>query len=111
MNTTRAKRELSAVEEKVITELWHRKQGSIPTKGFVTATAPVPMGSKDDNGPWGEKPARIIPAGQTLQIVMISRFDDFGLTDDLAADYGYEVRLDFDDAAITDIRLTLSPSA
>lgn len=74
--------------------------------GYITTALPVPMGRSDpDKSPW-EAPAKIIPPGSTLRIVMISRFGDFGLTDDLSAQFGYDVRLNFEDAAIADIRLT-----
>jgi hypothetical protein len=64
------------------------------------------MGGDGNGGPWNN-PDRIIPVGQTLKIVMVSRFGDAGLTDNLKADYGYSVRLDWEDAAMTNIRLTL----
>jgi hypothetical protein len=43
--------------------------------------------------------------------VMVSRFGDCGLTDDLAADNGYGLRLDWEDAAMTDIRKTKVPTS
>ncbi len=78
--------------------------------GFITTTAPVPMGSTDDKGPWGPNPRKIIPAGRTLRIVMVSRFGDCGLTDDLKAQYGYDVRLSWEDAAMMDIRPNKEPT-
>lgn len=111
MKTERPKRKLTESEEAVIAALYERKEVMNPTNGYVTTTEEIPMGSKDDNGPWGGNPEKMIPAGTTLKIVMISRFEDFGLTDDLDATYGYGVRLDFEDAAMTDIRLIKEPTA
>ncbi len=72
---------------------------------YVTTTEPVPMGSKDHKGPWNGNPDRIIPTGTTIKVVMMSGMGDCGLTDDLSATHGYAVRLDVDDAAITNWRL------
>lgn len=52
----------------------------------------------------------LVPKGSTLKVVMVSRFGDCGLTDDLETDYGYGLRLDWEDAAMTDIRETKEPS-
>lgn len=106
MRMERTKRQLTAEENAVVDELYRRKQRHEMTHGYVTTTEPVPMGSKDDKGPWGGNPDRIIPPGTTLKIVMVSRFGDAGLTDRLDADYGYDVRLDWEDAAMKDVRLT-----
>lgn len=102
----RPKRQLTAEEDLVLKELWRRKQAHEAPQGYVTITEPVPLGSTDDKGPWGPNPKRIAPAGSTLKIVMVSRLGDFGLIDNLKAEYGYEVRLDWEDAAMKDIRLT-----
>lgn len=105
----RAKRELTQSEAEVIDELYRRKQRYEVTNGYVTTTEPIPMGSKDDKGPWGGNPDRVIPPGSTIKIVMVSRMGDCGLTDDLTAETGYHVRLDWNDAAMSDIRLTKNP--
>lgn len=105
----RPTRKLTEVEKDNIADMYRRKS-EFGILGFVTAAAPIPMGSKDEKGPWGGNPDRIIPVGQTLRIVMVSRFDDAGLTDDLKAVTGYSVRLNWEDAAITDIRLTPEPT-
>ena len=104
----RPTRKLTKEEESVVEELYRRKNRFEPYCGYVTTTIPVPMRSTDgsDNGPW---PKKIIPAGQTLKIVMVSRFGDCGLTDNLNADYGYGVRIDWEDAAMSNIRLTQEP--
>lgn len=105
----RETRKLTDAEKAVIEVLYHRKNESKTTDGFVTAAQPIPMGGSGNGGPWNN-PTRIIPVGRTLKIVMVSRFGDAGLTDDLDADYGYEVRLDWEDAAMSDIRLTKEPT-
>jgi hypothetical protein len=38
-----------------------------------------------------------VPAGQTVKLVMVSRFGDVGVTEDLNAENGYGVRLPLDD--------------
>ncbi len=98
-------RKPSAEEVTAIEEMYRRKAKHEPPNGYVTLTAPVPFGSTDDKGPWGPNPRKIIPAGTVMKIVMVSRFDDCGLSDDLDADYGYDVRLSWDDAAMSNIRL------
>ncbi len=98
----RTYRDLSHDEQDTIVELKKRR---IPTRGFCTVVERVPLGSTDGKGPWNGNPDRWAEPGTTLQIVMVSRMGDFGLTDDLKRDFGYDVRLDFEDAAIKDIRL------
>lgn len=107
-NAARATRELTEDEKKLIGRLYLSKR-NLPA-AYVTTTTEVPLGSTDDKGPWGPNPARIVPAGTTLRIVMVSRMGDCGLIDNLDAEYGYEVRLDWESAAMTDIRLTKEPT-
>jgi hypothetical protein len=95
-------------EEAVIKHLYAERKNLPPA--FVTTAAPIPMGSKDDKGPWGPNPDRIIPAGTTLKIVMVSRMGDCGLIDDLEATHGYAVRFNWESAALTDFRLTKEPT-
>lgn len=48
----------------------------------------------------GAKPEftyRMVPAGTKVKIVMVSRFGDVGITDNLAAEYGYSARISLDD--------------
>lgn len=99
---------LTPREEAVVKHLYAQRKNLPPA--FVTAAAPIPMGSKDDKGPWGGNPDRIIPAGQTLRIVLASSMGDCGLTDDLDATRGYAVRFNWDSAALTDFRLTKEPT-
>ena len=104
--TTRPTRTLTPEENAAIEEMYRRKAAHKSPQGYVTLAAPVPYGSTDDKGPWGPNPAKIIPAGATMKIVMVSRFGDCGLCDNLSAEYGYDVRLGWDDAAMFNIRLT-----
>lgn len=39
----------------------------------------------------------VLPIGSRVKIVMVSRFGDVGLTDDLSAEHGYHVRVSFED--------------
>lgn len=103
--TERATRTPTPEEDKAIETMYLRKAKHQPPHGYITTTAPIPMGSKDGDGPWGPNPDRIIPAGATLKIVMVSRMGDCGLSDNLEADYGYDVRLNWEDAAMSNIRL------
>lgn len=84
--------------------MYRRKKAYRPINGYVTTAAPVPMVGKAGKSPW-QDPERIVPPGTTLKIVMVSSMGDAGLTDDLNADSGYGVRLDWEDAAMTEIRL------
>lgn len=95
------KRKLLPREEQVIGELYLAKERMGDRSGYCTTTGPLPMGAKA---------GRIIPAGRTLKIVMVSRLGDCGLTDMMSATHGYEVRLDWDSALISDIRLTKEPT-
>lgn len=82
-------RVLSESEKSVIETLYQRKANFEPIRGYVTTVAPVE--TKEWNGnhfPTVEANMKtvIIPPGQTMQIVMVSRFGDCGLTADLKTD-------------------------
>lgn len=104
--SVRPTRKTTPEEDAAIEEMYRRKSRFESPQGYITLVAPIPYGSTDDQGPWGPNPLRIIPAGTSMKIVMVSRFDDCGLSDDLAAEWGYDVRLGWDDAAMSHIRLT-----
>lgn len=102
---TRPTRELTEDETALISALMRAKAQHKIIRAFVTLTEPTPYGSKQGgNGPWNGDYEKMIPAGTTMRICVVSRMGDFGLTDNLEADHGYGIRLDFDDAAMTDIR-------
>lgn len=107
MSEQRPTRVLSSIEEENIRGMYADKMRRV--LGFVTIVTPIPMGTSGEGGPW-VNPDRIILPGSTLRIVMVSRFGDCGLTDDLSAELGYSVRLNWEDAAMTDIRLTQEPT-
>lgn len=103
---SRPRREISSDENALIDALYKIKASHRPIRAFVTTTAEIPFGDKPGGkGPWNGDYLKLIPAGTTLRICMISRMGDFGLTDNLDAEYGYGVRLVFEDAAIDNIRL------
>lgn len=98
-------------EEAVINELIARKERFAPQLGFVTTTVPLRMTKWNGIHPYMDNVTyQPIPAGSTLRIVMISRFGDVGLTTDLGATYGYGLRVNLDDPAITDFRWTQAPT-
>ena len=44
-----------------------------------------------------QRDAGTLPKGTLVKIVMVSRFGDVGITDNLQAECGYKVRVDLDD--------------
>ena len=97
-------------EIEIIRQLYRLKADfGRPTNAYVTITRPVTL--KKWNGkhyPSVEvnTVTEEVPAGTTLKIVIVSRFGDCGLTDDLAAIYGYHARIDLDSPALSNIRWT-----
>ncbi len=102
MNT----RTLSQVEKDIIEQLYREKQLFKPTHAYVTTTQELSIKRWNGEHPVDEN-TKIdkIPANTTLKIVMVSRLGDCGLTDNLNAEYGYNIRVEFDCAAIKDLRL------
>lgn len=101
----------SPQEIQVIDELYRRKEQYKPTNAFVTAFKPMQMSHWNGQHP-PEKNTTYTPVnpGDTLRIVMVSRFGDCGLTTDLTATHGYGLRVDFENPAIGDIRWTQEPT-
>lgn len=113
------KRVLTADEEEIIKELYRRKdfpsllamegksskgQEILPTHAYVTTAKPITMHKWQGHGVKPEFIDKEVPVGSTLKVVMISRFGDFGLTDDLQADHGYHSRVEFESTTIKDLR-------
>jgi hypothetical protein len=89
-------RELSPDEQAIVLELYRRKDAwDLPTHAYVTTVNPIAFTSGDP---------KKIPPGTTLKIVMVSRFGDCGLTDDLKANHGYQTRIAWHDSSIKNIR-------
>ena len=114
------KRALTDEEVSIIKELYRRKgyvsncildgkmpvkEEILPTHAYVTTAKPVTMSVWQGHGKKPEFIDHEVPPGSTLKIVMVSRFEDFGLTDDLSAENGYHVRLPLDSADVTNIRM------
>jgi hypothetical protein len=107
------KRTLTPEEEGVVKKLAENKQSYSELSGFVTVTQDVKLVT------WNKKhPAKdnmeetIVPAGTTLRICTLSRFNDFGLTDEVdTTSYGYKTRIPVDSALLSDIRLQKEPSS
>lgn len=107
-------------EEELIDGMYRQKAANEWDKpfGFVTLGSPIPYGTRSDQdpdpqkhkGPWAGGHEKVIPAGTTMRIVMVSRMGDCGLSDNLEATHGYEIRFNWDDAVLTDIRLTKEPT-
>ena len=85
-------------------ELYARKERHEPTHAYVTTTEVLTLSK------WqGHQQRDIIvqvPPWTTLKIVMVSRFGDVGLTDDLTAENGYHLRLDPRSKALANLRWT-----
>ncbi len=102
-------RTLSPSEDAAVIAMYERKTRNEPPHGYVTTTVPLPMDEWNGNhfpSVEANTKTHTIPAGATLKVVMVSRFGDCGLSDDLDADYGYGLRIAFEDDRIKDIRLT-----
>ena len=105
---TYKRRDLTESEEAAIDVMYRRKDQHRPAGGYVTTTELVEMSEwNGDHSPSVEAntTTKKIHPGATLKIVMVSRFGDCGLSDDLDADYGYGLRLPWDHAAMSNIRL------
>lgn len=59
----------------------------------VYMTTKVPLTLRIWNGHGKEDTLKPLPIGTRVKIVMVSRFGDVGLTDDLAAENGYHIRV------------------
>jgi len=105
--STRPTRTLTTAEADVIRELYAARARLDNTHAYVTTTAPLTLTRWNGRHPVEQNETKVeIPVGSTLKIVMVSRFNDCGLTDDLSAINGYGLRLFWEDAALTDIRRT-----
>lgn len=91
----------------IIDELYRRKDEYKNTHAYVTVTQPVVL-RKWNGSHYPTTEANMtdvpVPAGTTLKIVMVSRFGDCGLTDDLNAENGYHLRVDLDSEVLSNIR-------
>lgn len=107
-------------EEELIAGMYRQKATREWEKpfGFVTLDSPIPFGTREQpglaphehKGPWSGGHEKVIPAGTTMRIVMVSRMGDCGLSDNLEATHGYGIRFNWEDAVLTDIRLTKEPT-
>ena len=98
---------LTEDEEAVVKDLYQKKSEYKETTAFVTTVEEVILKKWDGHHPSNDEShweIVVIPPGRTLKIVMVSRFGDCGLTDDLNAVHGYHIRLNFEDPSITNIR-------
>lgn len=99
------KRDLSDFENVILDELYAAKAAYKQTHAYVTTTRELPMTHWNGLHPVdANQTTKTIPTGSTLKIVMVSRFGDVGLTDDLDAVHGYGLRMEPDDDALTNLR-------
>ena len=105
-------RPLTPEENAIVEELYRRKADGFdkPTHAYVTLTREITK--SDDAVSMGERIGKkqVFPAGTTLKIVMVSRFGDCGVNDNLDAENGYFTRFAFDDPTIVDIRWQPTPT-
>ena len=113
MSVHRPIRSLKQSEKETIEKLYGEKEdrGCLNSSAFVTAAEDMILQHWNGDHPVGPNTKEVhVSKGSTLKIVMVSRFGDCGLTDDLEAYSNYGIRLYWNDAAMTDIRLTKQPT-
>lgn len=99
------RRQLTESEAAVVKGLWEAKSQRSSTIAFCTSAEEVTLHKWNQRHPVKDNTADVkVPAGTILKIVMISRFGDIGLTDDLEATHGYHLRVEPDSESIKDIR-------
>ena len=98
---------MTDTEEAIVRELYRSKAAfehktayctSLETLEYRKWNGTHPVDDNTEVGTW--------PTGMTLKIVMVSRFDDCGLTDDLDTLTGYHCRVSWDSGKIGNIRWT-----
>ena len=104
-------RELDPRELEVIAKLNELKASYDTVQGYVTTTRAIKLLQWDAKEPPNNIVESEVPAGTTLRIVMISKFEDLGLTDDLKEEHDYKVRIKIDSESLSDIRLQPEPSS
>jgi len=92
-------------EQKLIKELYDAKAKFHHKNAYCTTTQELELVDWNGKHPYEENIKTYkVPVGTIMKIVMISRFADIGLTDELNVKYGYKIRVDLDSKAITNIR-------
>ena len=90
----------------LIDTLYHLKSERKSYAAYCTATTELRM--QRFTGKWDKQGAIMetytVPQGTILKIVMVSRLESFGLTDDLTAENGYSLQLMWDTQDVKDIR-------
>jgi len=93
-------------ECQLIDTLYRLKREYKPYSAYCTTVEPLTL--LKFTGKWINKEPEQIPTdiqlGTTLKIVMVSRFEDFRLTDNLDAANGYHLRLPWDTTKVANIR-------
>lgn len=97
---------MTDADKAVIDEMFKAKARGRMPKAFCVAAKPLVLQKWNQRRPGEPEYTEVpIPAGTPLKIVMVSRFGDVGLTDDLDAVNGYHIRVFPSDDQIKDLRL------
>jgi len=105
-------RELSPEEKTALEVMVQTKKDFGTVEGYVTLNEEAKLITWDKNLPADKGMIEtIVPLGTTLRIVTLSKFNDFGLTNDLTEPHGYKIRIPTDAAMLSDIRLKPEPSS
>ena len=106
------KRDLAPMELDVVSKLKESKSQYGDIVAYCTTVCPVKLITWNGTLPAADNMQEsIVPAGTTLKIVMVSKFNDFGLTDLLDETHNFKVRVPTDAAILADIRMTVEPSS
>ena len=89
----------------IFNELYRLKSEFKPYAAYCTTVKTLPLQDWNGKHPVEENVTyRDVSPGTVLRIVMVSRFNDFGVTDELDREHGYKLRLGLDTDAVTDFR-------
>lgn len=104
-------RDMTVEEQAIIRDLYEAKAGHGHKTAYCTVAKPITLSKWNGVHPVDKNTTDVVvQPGTTLKIVMVSRFGDCGLTDDLDADHGYHVRVNPDDKEICDVRWGREPT-
>src|ERR1035437_5686746 len=97
-------RTLTKNEQAVLYDLRAAKSLGYHKTAYCTVIQPLVLTKGDSDAPDQNVKDVVVKVGSTLKIVMVLGFGDIGLTDDLNAESGYNIRIDPEAGQIVDIR-------